>query len=126
MAAVILDSGALIALDRGDRQIAALLHTAASEGIDAITSCACVAQAWRDPVRQARLTRALAGILERPLDSSTARRCGMLLARSRTSDIVDAAVTLLAGPADLVLTSDPDDIARLVGVTGAGARVRGV
>lgn len=123
MAAVILDTGALIALDRGDRRIGALLHEAARNEIDAVTSCACIAEVWRDPARQARLARALAGMLERPLDPAASRRCGELLARSQTSDIADAAVALLAGPDDVVLTSDPDDMAHLIDVTGSGARV---
>jgi hypothetical protein len=126
MAAVVFDSGALIALDRGDRQIGALLHEAARQGIEAVTSCACVAEAWRDPARQARLTRALAGMVERPLDSHAARQCGVLLARSHTSDIADAAIALLARPADVVLTSDPGDITRLVKTTASSARIRAV
>lgn len=88
------------------------------------TSCACVAETWRDPARQARLTRALAGMIEHPLDASAARRCGRLLARAATSDIADAAVALLAGPRDVLLTTDPDDLEHLVRAAGTGARVQ--
>lgn len=123
MAALILDSGALIAIDRGDRRIGAALREAGRQGVDARTSCACVAEAWRHPARQARLTRALAGLLEHPLDPPAARRCGSLLARSATDDIADAAVALLAGRGDVVLTSDPGDIQHLVSATGSDARV---
>jgi hypothetical protein len=124
VAAVILDSGALIAIERGERRLGALLAAAAGQGVDVLTSCASVAEVWRDPARQARLTRALAGIVERPLDDVTARKCGALLARSPTSDVADAAVALLAAPGDVVLTSDPGDIRRLVAATGVTAEVR--
>lgn len=123
MASLILDSGALIAIERGDRRIGAALREAARHGVDAVTSCACVAETWRDPARQARLTRALSGILEHPLDPPAARRCGRLLASAGTSNIADAAIALLAGPTDVVLTSDPGDIQHLIGATGSTARV---
>jgi hypothetical protein len=123
VAALVFDAGALIALDRGDRAVGALLAVAAQDGVDAITSSACIAQVWRDPARQARLTRALSGFLEWPLDPACARRCGLLLARTGTSDIADAAVTLLARDGDIVLTSDPRDIQHLLDATGAAARV---
>lgn len=126
MAALVFDAGALIALDRGDRQLGALLAVAASSGVDAVTSSACVAQAWRNPVRQARLTRALAGFLERALDADVARRCGVLLARSATGDIADGAIVLLAHDGDTVLTSDPDHIEHLLQVANIRAHVRTV
>lgn len=91
-----------------------------------ITSAACVAAAWRDPLRQDRLARALAGIVEHPLDPPAARRCGILLAASATADIARAAAALLAGSADIVLTPDPDEIRHLIGVTGTDARVEGI
>jgi hypothetical protein len=123
VASLVFDTGALISIDRGDRAIGALLHAAAEEGVEAITSSTCVTQAWRDPTRQARLARALAGFIEQPLDSVVARRCGLLLATSRTSDIADAAVALLAQDDDTVLTSDPDDIAHLLGAANRDARI---
>ncbi|MGO9319977.1 MAG: hypothetical protein ACLQBY_04115 [Solirubrobacteraceae bacterium] len=126
MAALVFDAGALIALDRGDRTVVALLAVAAQHGSEAITSSACVAQVWRDPARQARLTRALGGFLERPLDTLAARRCGLLLARSGTSDIADAAIALLVQSGDTVLTSDPRDIQLLLDARDTTARIRTV
>lgn len=126
MAALVFDAGALIALDRGDRAVGALFAVAAQDGVDAITSSTCIAQVWRDPARQARLTRALASFLEWPLDPACARQCGLLLARTGTSDIADAAVALLADDDDVVLTSDPQDIQQLLDATGAAARVHAV
>jgi hypothetical protein len=124
MAALVFDSGALIALERGDRSVAVLLATAVQSGAEAVTSTACVAQVWRNPARQARLARALAGFVEYDLDRAQARDCGSLLARSQTSDVVDASVSLLARDGDTVLTSDPHDIGRLLDTAGIRARVR--
>jgi hypothetical protein len=126
MAALVLDTGALIAIDRGDRRVGAMLHEAARLRVDAVTSCVCVAEAWRHPTRQARLARALAGIIEHPLGPDAARACGTLLAKARTHQIADAATTLLARDGDLVLTSDADDIERLLDINRTSARVEAV
>jgi hypothetical protein len=126
MAVLIFDSGALIALERSDRAVADLLDRAAESGMRVLTSSACVAEVWRDPARQVRLLRALRGFLEQPLDERQARDCGGLLARSGTDDIADAAVALLARDDDVILTSDPRDIERLLVVAGTNARVRAV
>ncbi len=126
MAALILDTCALIAIDRGDRRVGAILHEAARHRIDAITSCVCVAEAWRDPARQARLSRALAGVVERPLDPAAARACGTLLAKTRTSDVADAAVAMLARADDVILSSDGGDIKHLLDATSTGAQIRAV
>jgi hypothetical protein len=123
MAALVFDSGALIALERGDRALGALLAAAAQDGIDAVTSSACVAQVWRDPARQARLARGLAGFSEHPFDAPQARRGGLLLARTGANDVVDAAVAMLAQDGDTVLTSDPDDIEELLAGADIQARV---
>jgi hypothetical protein len=124
MAALVFDAGALIALDRGDRGAIALLALAAHQGSEAITSSACVAQVWRDPARQVRLTRALQGFIEFPLDPLSSRRCGLLLADAHTSDIADAALALLVQDGDTVLTSDPHDIEHLLEVTDTSANIR--
>jgi predicted nucleic acid-binding protein len=126
MAALVFDSGALIALERGDRVVGALLAEAARAGVEAVTSSACVAQVWRDPARQARLARGLAGFLECPLDASDARHGGSLMARTGTCDVVDAAIATLAKDGDTILTSDPRDIERLLAGTGTQVHVRPV
>jgi hypothetical protein len=57
------------------------------------------------------------------LDPPTARACGLLLARAGQSGR-RRAVAILAGDSDVVLTSDPDDLKRLLDVAGAAAEVR--
>jgi hypothetical protein len=126
VAAIVFDTGGLIALDRGRREIGALLAAAAANGVEVVTSTGCVAQAWRDPGRQARLARALRGFVEHSLDPVGARNCGRLLARAGTSDVIDAALTLLVENGDTVVTADPADIEHLLDATGTRARVHSV
>lgn len=77
-----------------------------------------LAQVWRDPSgRQARLAAALRSIYIHPVGEQLARDAGVLLGRTGTSDAIDATVALLADDGDEILTSDPDDMSRLVAVT---------
>lgn len=53
------------------------------------------------------------------LDEVRAKRIGALLAKSKTSDVVDAAVVLGASErGDAIVTSDPEDIERLIAANG--------
>jgi hypothetical protein len=126
MAALVFDSGALIALERGDRAVAAALVAAVADGFEAVTSSACVAEVWRQPARQARLTRALAGFVEHGLDPGRARACGALIAAAGGSQIADAAICELAHEGDTLLTSDPADIVRLLDAAKVHAHVLAV
>jgi hypothetical protein len=107
---LILDAGALIAVDRGDRLVAALIKREFLSGRTVKTNGAVVGQAWRGSARQANLSRLLAGVDVVALDNEQGRRAGTLLAKSRTSDVVDASVVLLATDGDEILTSDPNDL----------------
>lgn len=111
--AYILDSGALIAAERGDRRLVRRLVKAQVANIPVVTSSGAVAQVLRNPARQVALSRVLRGVMESPLDREAARGIGPLLARTGTSDVVDAHVALLARPGDEILTSDPGDLAAL-------------
>ena len=72
--------------------------------------------AWRGCASQhptVRLLRAGAVRVD-PLSEDVAYRLGLLLAKSGTSDVIDAHVALLARRLQAtVLTSDPDDLAAL-------------
>lgn len=115
---LVLDSGALIALERGDRTMWRRLKAAHAKGEAPTTHGGVVGQAWRGGgPRQALLSKALKGMDIRPVDGSLGRAAGELMARSRTSDVVDAALVLLAVDGDLIVTSDPSDFARLVAAT---------
>ncbi len=112
--ALILDVGAFIAIERRNRATIARLVRAHEDAEPVLTSAAVVAQVVRNRARQVTLERVLAGVDEQPLDSEAARRVGQLLASSRTSDVVDAALALLAFPGDELLTSDPADLRALL------------
>jgi predicted nucleic acid-binding protein len=110
---IVFDTGALIAVDRGDRTVMVVVAEA-RKGNDTITVPAgCVAQAWRMPARQARL----AAFLRMPnvaivsLDDQEARLVGLLLGHARARDIADGHVALCAHRLNqVVLTSDPKDL----------------
>lgn len=116
MSGVTLDTGALIALDRDDRRIIALLARAAEVGASVTVPATALAQAIRRPAKQARLARIVrqASTDLVPLDGMDATRVGVLLAASATKDIVDAHVVVCARrKGQAILTSDPQDLRRL-------------
>lgn len=121
--ALVADAGALIALDRGDRTVAARIEVARRRGMQVVTSSACVAQVWRDGARQSELARTLRAMDERALDQDSSRRVGELCARAGTGDVVDAHLATLARPGDVVVTSDPDDLTTLLRVLRVKASV---
>ena len=119
---LIIDSGALIAFEKGDRQVAALIATTRRRKDRVVTSSGCVAQTWRDGARQVLLVRLLAGVTEEPLERRGSRAVGALCAAAGTTDIVDAHVALLARDHDIVVTSDPGDLTLLLRSAGCSAR----
>jgi PIN domain nuclease of toxin-antitoxin system len=111
---VVLDAGALIAVDKRDRAVGAMLRVLQRDGVPLVTSAAVVAQAWRDPRRQVNLARVLAGVDIAALDDVVAKKVGELLRANGTSDLADAHVALLVQPQERVLTSDVADIGALL------------
>jgi hypothetical protein len=93
---LVLDTGALIAIDRRDHRVAQLIELARRADASLITSSASLAQSWRDGARQANLARSLSMLDLRDLTSVDAKQIGELLRTSGTSDVVDAHVILLA------------------------------
>jgi len=110
---MVLDSGALIALDRHERAMWIRLKAAQVIGEVPVTHAGVVGQVWRGNPRQAQLSRALRGIDVRPVDDRLGRAAGALLGAAGTADVIDAAVVLLANDGDDIITSDADDMARL-------------
>jgi len=119
MTRAILDAGALIALERGDRAMWGRLELARRGRVPLLTHGGVVAQVFRGEPRQARLAAALAAVEVAPLDDSLGRIAGRLLGKSGTSDAIDAALVSLARDGDQLFTSDPKDIAQLA----AAARI---
>lgn len=111
---VVLDAGAFVAVERGDRQLAAMLRVLQQRRVPLRTSAAVVAQVWRDGRKQARIAQLLAAVSVGALAPDNDRRTGELLARARTDDVIDAHLALEVADDDRVLTSDPDDLAHLL------------
>jgi hypothetical protein len=117
---LVLDAGAFVAVERGDRAVVALVKRERLAGRPPVTSGAVVAQVWRGGRdKQVPVAMLLAGTSVVPVDDSLGRRAGMLLARSGGSDAVDATVVCLAADGDDILTSDPGDLRGLAEAAGS-------
>jgi hypothetical protein len=119
MSALVLDAGAFIAVDRDDRSMIARLRVAQLHGHELRTSAIVIAQVWRSAGgKQARIAKLLRAVDVRSIDERMGRDAGALLAKARTDDPIDATIVLVARSGDRILTSDPDDIGRLVASSG--------
>lgn len=95
MNGITLGAGGLIALDRNDRRVLVLIERAMELATFSIDAAA----------------RHRPGA---PLNGLDATAVGILLARTRTSDVVDAHVAICAQrTGQMVITSDPGDLRRL-------------
>ena len=119
---MILDAGFLVAVDRGQARAKTFLERAEHERRDLHTTEAVIAQAWREGARQARLVRFLHGVTSHLLNNG--RLVGELLARSQTSDVVDAHLALTAHQHGLnIVTGDPNDLTLLANLLPSKPRV---
>jgi len=111
-----LDAGALIAVDRSEARMTALLHRVVERGVPLAVPAGVVAQAWRGGPRQARLARLLTApetdIV--PIDGATARAIGVICGHTGVDDVVDVSVVLCARErADTIVTADRGDLRRI-------------
>jgi hypothetical protein len=116
MSGITFDAGGLIALDRNDRRVLALIARAMELGVRITIPATALAQAIRNPARQARLSRLIrqAGTDLIALNGPDATAVGLLLARTATTDVVDAHVVICAQRAgQAVVTSDPADLSQI-------------
>jgi predicted nucleic acid-binding protein len=120
----VYDAGALIAADRGDRQMWLDHEARLQRGSVPWTTAPVVAQVSRAPA-QARLRRLLQGCHVATFTPDQAHAVGALLGRTGTSDVVDAHVVVTAASMGAtILTSDPRDVERLASQLRAPIRVR--
>jgi hypothetical protein len=116
---LVLDAGALVAVERAHPKVLALIKDELAAGRPPVTHGGVIGQVWRGGRdRQVTLAIILAGVDVVPLDDRLGRRAGVLLGRAGTSDVVDAALVLLAADGDGILTSDPDDLRTLALAAG--------
>jgi predicted nucleic acid-binding protein len=117
---IVFDTGALLALERNDRNMWARLKRAAAAEVPILVPLAAQAQAWRGGPKQARLAQALRYVEPASFDV-VSRESGELCGRAGTDDVVDASVALVAARPGVthICTSDDDDIRHLLGVLQA-------
>lgn len=101
---------------KGERRLWAQFAAAVADRRPIVVPSPVLTQAWRGSPAQARLAKLVAGCRVLAPDEQLARRSGVLLGRSNTSDAVDAIVvaTAIALRAAIV-TTDIDDITLLAG-----------
>lgn len=94
---LVLDAGALIAIERGDREIAAIIEVARRDQRSLTVPAGVVGQVWRGS-RQARVARLLGArdVTVEPLTDAVARAAGLLCGAAGTSDVIDATVVVVA------------------------------
>jgi hypothetical protein len=111
-----LDAGALIAFEQGNRAVRALVQRARARDAALLVPAGVLAQVWRSGSRQARLAGLLGARDTRveDLTAALARSAGELCGRRGTSDVIDASLAVGARRVHaIVVTSDPDDIRHL-------------
>jgi predicted nucleic acid-binding protein len=123
MAALVYDTGALLAAERRNPDFLALHDEVTGARIRPIVPVVVLAQAWRGGP-QHQISRVLKGCDILPDDAAAGRAAGVACAASGTADVVDAiviatAVRYQAG----VVTSDPGDLTRLASAIGVKIRL---
>jgi hypothetical protein len=111
---VVLDAGALIAFERGDENVKAILRGVLATKAQVIIPASTLAQVWRGGPAAAPLALlADSGEID-PLDEERAKEIGVRLGSRGASDIADAQVVCSAVERRaMVATSDADDIRAL-------------
>ncbi|MBW3614322.1 MAG: hypothetical protein KY439_03315 [Actinobacteria bacterium] len=116
---IVLDAGALVAVERGDRDMIAIIKRERREDRAPLTHGGVIGQVWRGGHgRQATLARLLAGVDVRAIDDTLGRQAGVLLGQAGGADVIDAAVVLLANEGDEIFTSDPAELTALAHAAG--------
>lgn len=114
---IVLDTGALIGLEKGKPRAIGLLEEAVRRKTRIVVPATVLAQAWRSDPRQHPIRRLLktdtVNIIA--LDETAAVAVGATLAAAGTADVVDAHVIVVARTlrADRIVTADPEDLTAL-------------
>lgn len=117
---LVLDSEGLSKLAAGDARARAYLATARARGARVVVSAITLAEVLRGGSRDASVHRVIARIIVWPVDPELGRAAGELLGANGlpghrcTVDSVVAATALAMARPVVLLTSDPDDLNRLV------------
>jgi len=117
---LVLDCEGLVKLAAGDQRVRAFLRSTHERGARVVVSAITLTEALRGGPRDVAIHRVLSRIIVAPVSPETGRRAGELLGATGLSghrcaiDAVVAATALDLVRPIVVLTSDPDDMARLV------------
>ena len=118
MRAIVYDTGALLAAERGNPDFLALHDEVTRARIRPVVPVVVLAQAWRGGP-QHQISRVLKGCDILPDDQRAGRAAGVACAASGTADVVDAIVIVTAVQSQApVVTSDPGDLARIADAIG--------
>ncbi|MGH3670908.1 MAG: hypothetical protein ACRDSH_09760 [Pseudonocardiaceae bacterium] len=111
---LVLDAGALLAIERRDRRVGALLRVAQQERI-VVRTKPCRGGPGVAPRCTSGPVGADPGRCGGPAaGSGYPKRLGLLLGATESCDVVDPHVASLARTGDRIVTSDPDDLRRLL------------
>lgn len=111
---MIFDAGVFIALENPSKRrvVLALVEKLHAGGVSPATTETALAQAWRNPANQVPMAMLARATTVYPFGDPQVigRKCGV----SKTSDVVDASLAVLAAQLDtVILTTDPGDMDQL-------------
>ena len=116
---LVLDAQGLAKLAAGDPAVRALVQTAHQRYDNVVTAASTLTEVLRGGASDARMHRVLQRVTVASIDKAVGRKAGELLGAAGLSghrcavDAMLAAVALAQRRPALLLTSDPDDMARL-------------
>lgn len=116
MAGLTLDAGALIAYERGNERIRAILTLAYARGLVPTIPAIALAEVWRGDAKDARVAHLLKACSIETVDERLARATGRLRRRTQGSSTIDACIAVgVRRRRDALATSDPNDMRTLLG-----------
>jgi predicted nucleic acid-binding protein len=116
---LVLDAQGLAKLAAGDPAVRALVQAAHQRYDNVVTAASTLAEVLRGGAADARMQRVLQRVTVASIDKAVGRKAGELLGvtglsgHRRAADAMLAAVALAQRRPALLLTGDPDDMARL-------------
>ncbi|HEY4811993.1 MAG TPA: PIN domain-containing protein [Solirubrobacteraceae bacterium] len=116
MAGLTLDTGALIAYERGQERIRKILAVGYERGFVPTIPAIALAEVWRGDPKDARIARLLKACSIEVVDEKLARTAGSLRRATPGAGAIDACIAVgVRRRGDAVATSDPNDMRALLG-----------
>jgi predicted nucleic acid-binding protein len=116
---LVLDAQGLVRLAEADEHVLVRVQEADASGADIVTAASTLTEVLRGGPRDARIHRILRRVTVAEIDKNVGRKAGELLGATGMSghrctvDALLAVVALAQRRPVILLTSDPDDMARL-------------